>query len=145
MFGYSLLSKMSEKGALEEVTKLFSLVFLTMNKIQLICVLTAWRTAPPTQNSLNKKTKNKNGKAPLSIHGRGNASNQLGSHICSLEMVLAPLRSTSSPCSATKNTLPFAPLSTRHSPREPVQPPRDLHDQTPQLHLEPACKPGNTS
>jgi hypothetical protein len=33
MFGYSLLSKMSEKGALEEVTKLFSLVFLTMNKI----------------------------------------------------------------------------------------------------------------
>lgn len=37
--------------------------------------------------------------------------NQLGSHLGSLETVPGPLRSASSPCSATKHTPPFAPPS----------------------------------
>lgn len=41
--------------------------------------------------------------------------NQLGSPICILETVPIPLRSASSPCSATKNTPPFALQSTRQS------------------------------
>lgn len=80
--------------------------------------------------------------------------NQLGSHLGSLETVPGPLRSASSPSSATKHTPPFAPPSPpapgglcfcSGSLRESAQNTTDLQDQMPQLNLEPACKQEKTS